>query len=183
VPICRPRRTSPLRLACALVVVAALAAPAAGALSTTRAGTIDLLEAFGYELPKVKRTTRVPVLLPRALRLAGPAPKVYASSGADRRGWVLTLAGVPRCGGASACFIASFEGQRGKPLPERANVRLAAGARGFYLPIGCGASCSPASLWFVHDGALYSWQVKDPLRNARAALVRMANEAIRAGPR
>jgi hypothetical protein len=55
--------------------------------------------------------------------------------------------------------------------------------RGFYLPIGCGASCSPASLWFVRGDVLYSWQIKDPPRETRNALVRMANDAIRAGPR
>jgi hypothetical protein len=172
-----------VRLAWCVAVVAAVAAPAGGAAPAAPTGAINLLEAFGSELPKIKRATRVPVLLPRLLRLAGPAPRVYASGGGQRRGWVLTLAGDPRCGGANACFVASFEGQRGKPLPGRANVRLAGGVRGFYLPIGCGASCSPASLWFVHRGVLYAWQVKDPPRNTRAALAEMANEAIRAGPR
>jgi hypothetical protein len=171
------------RPACALVCAAAIAAPAGGAAPTPRSGAIDLLAAFRAELPRVKRTTGVPVLLPASLRLAGPAPKAYASGAGERRGWVLVLAGHPRCGGANACFIASFEARRGGSLPGRANVRLAAGVRAFYLPIRCGASCSPASLWFVHRGVLYTWQVKDPPRNARSALARMASEAIRAGPR
>ena len=123
------------------------------------------------------------MLLPRALPLAGRAPRLYAEGGGDRRGWVLTLAGAPRCGSANACFVASFEGRAGGKLPGTSNVRLAGGDRGLYIPIGCGASCSPASLWFVHDGVLYSWQVKDPPRAARATLLRLANEAIAAGPR
>jgi len=157
------------------------AATALGAPAS--AGTIDLLKAFRAELPMVRRATRVPILLPHSLLLAGPAPRLFASGGAQRGGWVLTLAGDPRCGGANACFVASFEAQRGKGLPGRSNVRLTGGVRGLYQPIGCGASCSPASLWFVRGGVLYSWQVKDPPRTARSALVRMANEAIRAGPR
>jgi hypothetical protein len=50
-------------------------------------------------------------------------------------------------------------------------------------PFSCGASCSPASFWFVHGGVLYSWQVKDLPKGERAILIRMANEAIAAGPR
>ena len=168
--------------ACALVVACALALGAAPA-GARPAASIDLLKTFRAELPKITRATRVPVLLPRALELGGAPRRVFADGGASSSGWVLTLAADPKCGGATACFIASFEAQRGNRLPDRANVRLAGGARGFYLPIRCGASCAPASLWFVHAGIIYSWQVKDPPRPARAALIRMANEAIRAGPR
>ena len=123
------------------------------------------------------------MLLPRALPFGGRAPKLYADGGGDRRGWVLLLAGAPRCGGANACFVASFEARAGGKLPGTANARLASGDRALYIPIGCGASCSPASLFFVHGGVLYSWQVKDPPRAARTALLRLADEAIAAGPR
>jgi len=168
----------------ALVLAVVLSVSVAGSAIAAPASSIDLLRTFRAELPKIKRATRVPILLPRSLLLAGaPAGRIFASGAVQRDGWVLTLAGAPRCGGANACFLASFEAKRGKGLPQRANVRLADGVRGFYMPIGCGASCSPASLWFVHGGILYSWQLKDPPRKARAALVRMANEAIRAGPR
>ena len=181
-PGASPIRSAAVRTVCALLL-AALAATPAAALPARPAGSVDLLQAFRAELPKVRRATRVPVLLPDSLLLAGRAPRIFADAGATRGGWVLTLAGHPRCGGANACFIASFEAQRGKPLPDRPNVRLAGGARGYYHPISCGASCTPASLWFVHGGVLYAWQIKDPPRNTRGALVQMANEAIRAGPR
>jgi len=168
----------------ALVLAVALIASATSPVAAAPAASIDLLKASRVELPEIKRATRVPVLLPRSLLLAGsPAGRVYASGGVQRGGWVLTLAGAPGCASANACYLASFEARRGGGLPGRSNVRLAKGVRGFYLPIGCGASCSPASLWFVHGGVLNSWQVKHPPRKARAALVRMANEAIRAGPR
>jgi len=166
------------------LLLAALLGPAsAGATPTGTAGGVDLLKVFRKELPRVKRATRVPILLPDRLLLAGEAPKLYADGGAQRGGWVLVLAGAPRCGSANACFVASFEAKRGGRLPERANLRLAGGVPAFFLPIRCGASCRPASLWFVHGGVLYSWQVKDAPRAVRTALARMAGEAIRAGPR
>lgn len=131
----------------------------------------------------MKKATQVAVLLPTYLELGGGARKLYASGAGRRTSWVLSLGAVPRCGGATACFVASFAGDRGQRLPGRSNVRLSGGVRGLYQPISCGASCSPASLWFVYRGVLYSWQVKDPPRRVRAALVRMANAAIRAGSR
>ncbi len=165
-----------------VLVALAVAAPgAAGRAASTE--SVNLLEAFRIQLPKVGRATTLPILLPRTLRLAGPAPKLYASGAGRRASWVLTLAGAPRCRGASACFVASFEARRGKRLPGRSNLRLVGGVRALYQPISCGASCSPASLWFVRDGVLHSWQLKDPPRRARAAFIRMANEAIRAGSR
>jgi hypothetical protein len=165
----------------ALALLAACAAtPTAG---SAPAGAIDPLQAFRTQLPRVEKATSVPVLLPDRLRLAGRTPRLYASSSAQRGGWLLALEGAPGCGGANACFVATFEGRRGKGLPARANVRLARGVRGYYHPIGCGASCSPASLWFVRGGVLYAWQIKDPPAPVRGSLVTMANEAIRAGAR
>jgi len=166
-----------------LVAITVFAAADTGRAGASSAESVDLLRPFSGQLPKVKRTTTVPVLLPDALPLGGKAPRLYADGGGDRRSWVLVLAGAPRCGGANACFVASFEGRRGAKLPGNANVRLASGDPGLYIPIGCGASCSPASLWFVHGRVLYSWQVKDPPRNTRAALIRLASEAVAAGPR
>lgn len=166
---------------CSLLIAAALLVPVSSA--APRIDSIDLLRVFAKELPRLRRTSPVPILLPRSLVLAGAAPKLYASGVGAQRGWALTLAGDPRCGGANACFVASFVAERGRGLPRRANVRLADGTRALYVPIGCGASCSPATFFFVKGGVLYTWQVKDAPRNARAVFVQMAGEAIRAGPR
>ena len=135
------------------------------------------------QLPKVKRLTTVPVLLPATLPVAGAAPRAYATGFADRNSWALDLSGAPNCGSANACFLASFEGRRGGKLPGKPNLRLAGGDPALYNPISCGGSCSPASLWFTHRGILYSWQVKDPPGNTKALLARLANEAIADGPR
>jgi hypothetical protein len=165
------------RLALLCVGGALLAGPAVAASSRN----VDLLQAFHKQLVAVKQHTKVPVLLPQKLPLDGNY-KVYADGSGDRTGWLLELAGAPDCLGANACFVASFQGRRGQHLPGKPNLRLASGDRAFYHPVSCGGSCAPASLWFVHDGVLYSWQIKD-LSNAKPALARLANEAIAAGAR
>ncbi len=174
------RHAGRLSLACALVASAALGG--SGGAPAGASPSINLLAAFRERLPSA-RSSRVTVLLPRTLTLADRTPRVYAGGGKAAGGWVLVLAAAPRCGGATACFIASFQAERGKSLPERAKVKLADGTPAAYHPVGCGASCSPASLWFRRGGILYSWQVKDLPRNPRAVLVALANEAIAAGGR
>jgi hypothetical protein len=162
-------------LAC-LIVPAGI--PAAGATNAS----VDPARVFAKQIAALNRKTTVPILLPRSL--PGDATRrLYPSAWTVPRGWVLSLAGAPRCGGANACFLASFAGRRGGVLPRPANVRLPNGDRAYYKPITCGASCSPASLWFVHRGVLHAWQLKDPPPGGRAAVVRLAASAIAAGPR
>jgi hypothetical protein len=146
--------------------------------------SIDLLKAFHTRLPKIHRATGVPVLLPRTMPLGSREHfHVYATGGATRKGWDHGLAAAPRCGGANACFVASFVAHRGGKLPRRSNLRLSTGDKAVFQAISCGGSCSPASLWFLHGGVLYEWQFKDPPRNTRAVMARLAAAAIRAGPR
>jgi hypothetical protein len=147
--------------------------------------SIDLLKAFHAQLPGITKVTRAPVLLPRSLPLAGPEKfHVYTTSSATRTRWDLELAAAPKCGGSNACFIASFQGRQRGHLPRKSNLRLANGDRAYYHPITCGASCTPASLWFVHGGVLYSWQLKEPpTKNTRGVIAALAVQAIKAGPR
>jgi hypothetical protein len=166
----------------AIALAAAVAVSFSAAALAAPARNIDLLRAFGAQLPKIKRTTTVPVLLPRSLPLGGDY-KVYATGGAGRSYWKLSLAGAPSCRGANACFVASFEGKLGGKLPGRASLRLAGGDPAIYHAFSCGASCSPTSFWFTHGGVLYSWQVKDLPTAPRATLARLAAGAIAAGPR
>ncbi len=171
-----------MRLLAAAAAAGTLAAIATGG-PATGAGqpTIDPSRVFAKQIRALQRTTDVPILLPPSLPRS--VPRLYPSAWTVPRGWVLSLAGAPRCGGANACFLASFEGRRGAALPRPANVTLPNGDRAYYKPITCGASCSPASLWFVHRGVLHAWQLKDPPPGGRAAVVRLAAAAIAAGPR
>ncbi len=112
--------------------------------------------------------------------------RVYASSSAGRRRWSFALAGAPNCGGATACFLASFSAERGGEPALRARVRLRGGIPGWFKPLTCGASCSPAVLQFRRRGVLYEIAAKLPDATAagqRARLARAADDALRAGPR
>jgi hypothetical protein len=167
------------RLALTLILAGALTATAA---ASTPPRNVNLLQTLGSRLTKVKQVTTVPVLLPRFMPLGGTY-RLYAAGTATRHSYALTLAAAPNCRGANACFVAAFVGERSGKLPGKPNVELTAGDPALYHPVGCGASCSPASFWFTHAGVLYSTQVKDLSKGDRAILIRMANQAIAAGPR
>ncbi len=161
-------------------LAAALACACAGAAS---APSVNLLEAFKPLLAKIERSSAVPLLLPGSFPILD-RERVYASGAATKASWQLELAFAPDCDSATACFLASFEGEKGARLPGAANARLAGGDPALFGKSRCGASCAPASLWFVHDGVLYSWQDSEiPARQAEAFLLRLANAAIAAGPR
>lgn len=167
----------------ALLVVFGLAAILAVPAPASSTGNANVIDAFGKQIPAVDRKTTVPVLLPSTLPFAARVPKLYPSGMATRNAWALVLAGAPHCGCANACFLASFEGKRGGKLPGRSNLRLPGGQPAFYKPITCGASCSPATLWFTYRGVLYTWQHGDPPKNTKAVVARLAAQAISAGPR
>ena len=168
---------------CALVLVAALAALLAVPALASSTDSANVIDALGKQIPTVDRQTTVPVLLPSKLPFAGKVPKLYPSGFGTRNAFALALSGAPHCGGANACFLASFEGKRGGKLPGKSNLRLAGGQAAFYKGITCGASCRPATLWFLYRGVLYTWQHKDPPKNTKAVLARLAAQAIAAGPR
>ncbi|HEY1359945.1 MAG TPA: hypothetical protein VGF21_16705 [Thermoleophilaceae bacterium] len=168
------------RLALVLLLATASTAPALAAGPTPR--NVELLRALGPRLAKVRASTTVPILLPRTLPLGGPY-KLYATGAGARGSYVLSLEGAPDCLGANACFVATFAGKRGGRLPGRPNVRLASGDPAIFRLFSCGGSCAPNSFWFTHKGVLYSWQVKDLPKGERAILIRMADQAIAAGPR
>jgi hypothetical protein len=167
------------KVALALALLVATAAPA----FASGTGSADLLKLFRAQLPAAKKAG-VPVLLPDSMPIAGKAPKLYATGGAQAKGWDLELAAARNCGGANACFIASFEAKRGGKLPGKANLKLTGGDPAKYSPISCGASCSPASLWFTHAGVLYTWQWKaPPPKGTKTLMAHAADQAIAAGPR
>jgi hypothetical protein len=168
---------------CALGLVAALAALLAVPAFASSTDSANVIDAFGKQIPAVDRNTTVPVLLPSKLPFAGKVPKLYPSGSGTWNAFTLELAGARDCGSANACFLASFEGRRGGRLPGKSNFRLAGGQAAFYKGITCGASCSPATLWFLYRGVLYTWQHKDPPKNTEAVLARLAEQAIAAGPR
>jgi hypothetical protein len=154
-----------------LALTAAVAAP-----------TVDLPDLFAGELDRIGPKTDVPILLPQTM--PDEFDDYFPSGFGRERRWGLQLGAAAGCGGANACFIASFSGREGgKPFGQR-TVKLARGRVGRFKPLSCGASCSPPSIEWKERGATYSIQAKVATdATALRLFKRMANSAIRNGPR
>jgi hypothetical protein len=160
------RRTLPI----ALLLLAVLA-PAASAR------TVDLPKLFATQLERAHAQTEVAILLPQTMR--SDFRRFYPEGRATESAWRFDIGAARRCNQATACFIAELKGVRdGRPSGRR-TVRLSRGRTGYFRPMACGASCSPPSIQWRERHALYSIQAKVGKRE----LVRMANSAIRNGPR
>ena len=160
-------------LALALLLLLPAAAPAR---------TLDLPTLFADVLPEVDENTEVAVLLPQRYR--SDSEGNFPSGAGRKRGYSLSIAAVRGCGGATACFVASFSAQRGEVPHYTRTVRLTGGRTGYFKPLTCGASCSPPAIEWVEDGVLYSIQAHAGTKQQeKKRLRRMANSAIRHGAR
>jgi len=131
---------------------------------------------------EVKQQTPLPILLPD--NFYSDFDELHPYGGGDRKSYALGVAAAPDCGGANACFAAAFSAQKGGTPYGRGKVTLTRGRHGRYQPLGCGASCSPPSISWKERGVTYTIQAKVVGKPSdRALLVKMANEAIRQGPR
>jgi hypothetical protein len=167
-----------MRLALAVLVL--LAAGPAAAAHPVR--DVDLPSVFAGEIQRAQTRTVVPILLPQTLHSS--FRRHHPDGTAGPRGWRFELGAVRGCHTATACFIAEFRGRAdGRPGNPRA-LRLARGRTGWFQPLSCGASCSPPSIEWHERRTLFSIQAKVGTRTTeRRMLVRMANSAIRHGPR
>ena len=68
---------------------------------------------------------------------------------------------------------------QGREALRPRKATLANGRKGRFNPLSCGGSCSPPSVTWKERGVVYEIQAD----TTRARLVRMANDAIRRGPR
>ncbi len=166
-----------------LALIAVLAAFAAAPALAAGPYYVNVLKAFGPKIAATRAKTTVPILVPSQLPLLDPL-KAYTTAGGTKNSYDLEIDAAPGCHGANACFVATFSGQRGAKLPQKANATLATGDPASFHPFSCGGSCSPDTFWFTHKGVLYTFQVKDfPQTAAKAKFIALANAAIAAGPR
>ena len=131
---------------------------------------------------EVKTQTPLPILLPD--RFPSDYDELYPYGGGSEKEYAIGLSAAPECGGADACFVASFSAQRGgEPWGPR-TATLAKGIQGRYKPLTCGGSCSPPTIEWKQRGVTYRIQANvGTKRTERRLMVKMANEAIRRGPR
>jgi hypothetical protein len=152
-------------------VLLAAAAPAAAAR------TIDVPQRFATQIERAAAQTEVPILLPQTMR--SDFRRFFAEGRATAGAWRFDLAAARGCNQATACFIAEFKAVRDRSPSGRRTIRLERGRTGYYRRGRCGASCTPPSIQWRERHSLYSIQAKV----AKRELVRMANSAIRNGPR
>jgi hypothetical protein len=124
----------------------------------------------------VKDQTRLPVLLPSTLQT--DQDPLYASGEGNRTGYQFVVSTERDCG-ANACSLAFFSATKGGTAYGPRKATLAKGRKGRYNPLSCGASCSPPSIVWKERGVVYEIQMD----TTRSRLVKLANSAIRKGPR
>jgi hypothetical protein len=130
----------------------------------------------------VKQHTPLPILAPD--NFYSDFDELYPYGGGSEKEYSLGVSAAPDCGGANACFAADFRAEKGGKPFGRGKVTLTKGRHGRYQPLSCGASCSPPSISWKERGVTYTIQAKVVGKKTdRQLLAKMANEAIRKGPR
>jgi hypothetical protein len=130
----------------------------------------------------VKQQTPLPILAPD--NFYSDFDELYPYGGGSEKEYSLGVTAAPDCGGANACFAADFRAEKGGKPFGRGKVTLTKGRHGRYQPLSCGASCSPPSISWKERGVTYTIQAKVVGKKTdRQLLAKMANEAIRKGPR
>ena len=171
-----------MRLLLPVVFLALLAVPAAAAAPEVAIVDHDVPAELAPVLGKVKAGTDVPVLLPDVLPYEDV--ELFPEGSGRRKAWRMNLGSIKGCHNATVCFVASFSARRGAKPSGATKVTLRGERTGWFTPLRCGASCSPPTIaWRQHRSA-YAIQARVGIKKSeRRILVRMANQAIRAGRR
>jgi hypothetical protein len=148
---------------------------------------------FAHQIRAVKRDRRAPaILLPTSIpigyvgRHAPQHVHLYAGGGPSGAGYDLQVGAVPKCGGADACFIASFSAKKGgKIYPGFTTVTVPGASRAQYHGLLCGASCSQPQIEYIVHGVLYVIQaaLTVPSHKYQSTMITAAEASIKAGPR
>jgi hypothetical protein len=168
------RKNALLIIAVIALVSAAIAVPAA-------AGGGSLPSLFAKQIQKINAAPHAPaVLLPASMPL--DVKHEFPTGGPSGTSYDLEIGAAKNCNGADACFVADFQAHKGgKVFGKKVTVKGASTAG--YLPLSCGASCSPPQVDFIVGGVLYSIQANTGKHQSRPALISAAESAISAGAR
>lgn len=144
---------------------------------------VNLPKKFKKFIPKVKKKSGLPVRLPEKMWTGLKPSRTYPAAVATTSGYELELSAAKGCHFATACFIASFSGERGGTPSFKRKVRLTRGITGYFHPVSCGASCAPAIIQWKENGVLYGIDNKAVGKHQKRWMVKLANSAIRHGDR
>ena len=158
------------------LALAVLAVPAFAATS------VDVPHKFRTLIPKVEKKSGLSVRLPSTIR--SYMKRTYVNGSATRKSYLLDLGAARDCNGATACFIASFSGVRGGKPAFKRKVQLTRGITGYFKPVTCGGSCSPAFIQWKEGRVLYEIEYKGASeKKEKSTMIALANSAIRGGDR
>ena len=160
-----------------------LAVALAPALATA-SRSFNVPKLLKSRVAKIKAHSSIAVRLPD--RMTAEPSKLYGSGGKTSRGYDLTLGAIKNCNGANVCLIGEFIGERHGHSAGGTRVALHKRHSGHFNPTMCGASCSPPMVEWRQGSVLYTIYARTGARTdagERSRLVRMANQAIDAGPR
>jgi hypothetical protein len=161
-----------------LVVLLAASAVAAPALAA--GNRVNVPRKFKSVLPDVKQKSGIAVRLPSHMNVGIKAKRVVGKVVTAKPGrYELDLGVGKDCNGSNACAVAFFFGTKGAKKTNPVKVKLARGIKGRFRRGTCGASCAPDSIEWKQKRVLYEIQA----RGSKPRLRRLANQAIKAGPR
>jgi hypothetical protein len=172
-------------LSAALVAGLALAVPTIASGDEVRAAaTVKVVDLFD-DLGTVAEDSGLDVLFPERINTNGISPgKIFGNGSAEEGTYSLNVGVGKECNGSNACFVAWFYAEKGGKRAYRTKVKLTGGKTGYFKPVTCGASCSPAAIQWKQGGALYEIQYKGASeKKEKATMIKLANSAIKAGPR
>jgi hypothetical protein len=172
---------APMRARLAVIAVAvaglAVAIPAQAGTSLP-----SLPSLFAHQIHAINAAPHAPaILLPRSMPL--DAKHLNPAGSASGSSYDLSIGAVAKCFSADACFVADFSAGKFKTVFGK-HVKVRGASKAGFLPLSCGASCSPPQIDFLVHGILYTIQANMKTSHGdRAALIAAAQAAISAGPR
>jgi hypothetical protein len=146
-------------------------------------GDVNVPKKFSALVTKVKSKSGLAVRLPSKIHVFVKPSRTFANSTITKKRYFLSLDAAKGCNGSNACFLASFSGERGGTPAFKRTVSLTHGITGYFKPITCGASCSPAFIQWKEGSVLYEIENKGVGKNEKKGMVALANSAIRGGDR
>jgi hypothetical protein len=134
---------------------------------------------FQSVVPQIRKTTKIPVLLPKEIPAAQGELKLYATvQAATPQKYGVLLGYIPNCNGGTACRYGEITGEAvttKTPLITGKAIFLRQGVTAYFSPTKCGANCSDAVVMWRQKGIQYSVGIKAA---QQADVVKMANSLI-----
>ncbi|GJD16387.1 hypothetical protein RIVM261_013430 [Rivularia sp. IAM M-261] len=161
-----------------VTIASPITTPSAIAQSSTQSVANELQGA----LSELRQNTDLPILLPA--KLPSDSEQLYVQQFADKSSYSVEIGYTPECSG-SACFVGSFSASRESYGQEGDTITLAKGIKGYFLEVTC-SHCGDSSLTWKQNGVSYQIRYKVQVETRKQVLnemLRMANSAIKAGPR